>query len=192
MELTARQNEIIEESIKIIDHEGIQKLTTRLLAKKIGITEAALYRHFKSKKDILLTLLSLFKEKADDVAKSLEQKSELGVDELQKIFLMRAKILSEKPYYAQIIFSTGIFNHEKELKEKVKEIIETHKKSFKRILKKAKERGQIKKELSCDLLAQSIIGTFRFIVTQWKIEGYSGNLKEKIKEMLNFYKNHVF
>jgi len=37
-------------------------LTIKNLAKKIGITEPAIYRHFDSKIHILITILDLFKK----------------------------------------------------------------------------------------------------------------------------------
>ena len=50
---TARQLQIIQESITLIAEKGIQGLTMKNLASAIGVSEPALYRHFKSKNDIL-------------------------------------------------------------------------------------------------------------------------------------------
>ncbi|MCD4664213.1 MAG: TetR/AcrR family transcriptional regulator, partial [Bacteroidales bacterium] len=44
--LSDRQQQIIEESIKIIDEKGIQGLTIKNLSKAIGISEPGIYRHF--------------------------------------------------------------------------------------------------------------------------------------------------
>src|SRR5690606_42124839 len=59
-EYTARQIEIIEASTNRISRFGIQNLTIKSLAEDIGLSEPALYRHFNSKNDILLGLLSYF------------------------------------------------------------------------------------------------------------------------------------
>ena len=53
--LTERQQEILDKSIEIISRKGIQGLTIKNLSKEIGISEPAIYRHFESKTDILLT-----------------------------------------------------------------------------------------------------------------------------------------
>ena len=60
MNFSERQIQIIEAATKRIDKYGIQELTTKNLAADIGLSEAALYRHFKSKNDILLGMLSYF------------------------------------------------------------------------------------------------------------------------------------
>ena len=50
MELTVRQKDILKAAIAIIANQGYEKLTIKNLATKIGVTEAALYRHFKIKR----------------------------------------------------------------------------------------------------------------------------------------------
>ncbi|NLB35542.1 MAG: helix-turn-helix transcriptional regulator [Elusimicrobia bacterium] len=54
---TERQKQIIETSMKLIASGGIQTLTMKRISEGIDITEAAIYRHFKSKLDILLGIL---------------------------------------------------------------------------------------------------------------------------------------
>ena len=61
-----RQIEIIEAATKRIDEHGIQDLTIKTLAADLNLSEAALYRHFKSKNEILLGLLTYFIEEMKD------------------------------------------------------------------------------------------------------------------------------
>ena len=57
MENTARQQEIINAAIGIISKQGYQELTTKHLAESVGVSEAALYRHFDSKTDLVHSIL---------------------------------------------------------------------------------------------------------------------------------------
>ncbi len=54
---TQRQLEFIEAAIKLTATEGIQKLTIRNVASAIGVSEAAVYRHFESKHELLKAIL---------------------------------------------------------------------------------------------------------------------------------------
>jgi AcrR family transcriptional regulator len=51
-----RKLEIIEAARKLIIRKGSEHLTVRNIAGEINLTEAAIYRHFRSKRDILLFL----------------------------------------------------------------------------------------------------------------------------------------
>jgi len=65
MELSARQQQIIEASIGLIDRLGIQGFTIKNLSKEIGISEPAIYRHFESKVEILSTILESFRQEVN-------------------------------------------------------------------------------------------------------------------------------
>jgi len=65
MEITARQLEIIEAAGEILTKSGVNGLTTKNLAALIGFSESALYRHFKSKEEIILTMLLYLAEDMD-------------------------------------------------------------------------------------------------------------------------------
>ena len=60
MEFSKRQTEIIKAAVQIVSINGIQALTTKSLAEYIGISEPALYRHFKNKSEIIRAMLMQF------------------------------------------------------------------------------------------------------------------------------------
>ena len=84
--LTERQKEIIEKSIVIIDEKGIQGLTIKNIAKAIGTSEPAIYRHFDSKLDILCTILNGFKENISQNAYIISQNTTNPFDKMQLFY----------------------------------------------------------------------------------------------------------
>ena len=64
-EITERQQEIINVSLELIAESGIQSLTIKNLAKKIGFAESAIYRHYENKIQILLAILDFFKQSTE-------------------------------------------------------------------------------------------------------------------------------
>ncbi|HOW56508.1 MAG TPA: TetR/AcrR family transcriptional regulator, partial [Smithellaceae bacterium] len=53
-----RQQQILEAVQKLIFKYGSEHLTVKRIAAEVGISEAAIYRHFKSKRSILYFLLN--------------------------------------------------------------------------------------------------------------------------------------
>lgn len=52
-----RRAQILEATLSIMKERGLEGTTTRRIAERVGITEPALYRHFRSKKEIILEAL---------------------------------------------------------------------------------------------------------------------------------------
>ena len=53
-----RQEQIVDAARKLIIRHGSEHVTVRRIAKQVGISEAAIYRHFKTKRDILSLLVN--------------------------------------------------------------------------------------------------------------------------------------
>ena len=66
MNITDRQLEIIEAAGKIMTDAGVSGLTTKKLAKEMGFSEAAFYRHFSSKEDIIVAMLEYVAKMMDE------------------------------------------------------------------------------------------------------------------------------
>ncbi len=54
---SARQSEILDRALELVRESGLAALTTKKVAERVGFTEAALYRHFPSKKALVLGLM---------------------------------------------------------------------------------------------------------------------------------------
>ncbi|HCL56978.1 MAG TPA: TetR family transcriptional regulator [Spirochaetia bacterium] len=186
MNLTERQKEIIEASIKIISEKGIQKLTTRMIAEEMGMTEAALYRHFKNKSDIILSLLTQFEENVDSFFRASEKSPDLGLEYLRKNFRQRTEMLSSRPHYARVIFSEEIFQDDPRFAEKVLQIMEKHRSLLLKILSGAKEKKEIPDNLPLEQTALVIMGSFRLLVTRWKLCRFQFDIKEETEKILDF------
>jgi len=51
--MTSRREEVLREALELLDEVGLDDLTTRRLADRLGVRAGALYRHFPSKRALL-------------------------------------------------------------------------------------------------------------------------------------------
>ena len=183
--MTGRQIQIIQKSIYIIAHKGIQGLTIKNLSKEIGISEAAIYRHFKSKTDILLAILKNFEETSAFMHDSLQK---INDDTFKKISLMFSNIIdifSKEPSHISVIFSEEIFKSEKILREKIAQIMFEKEKAVESLLLEGQHKGEVRKDIDNKILALIVMGTFRFMVKQMDLHDEHENLQEENKKLIN-------
>jgi len=60
--LTSTKDKIMKTAAKMFSERGYDKVTTREIAKAIGINSASIYHHFSSKKEILKSLYGYYSE----------------------------------------------------------------------------------------------------------------------------------
>ena len=181
-----RQIEIMEIASQIIDREGIQELTTKNLAEKIELSEAALYRHFKSKNEILVGLLDYFiLEMNKRLRDIVNQEGKSAIHLLKEIFNSQLKTFAEKPTIVSVIFSEGIFQFNKELMLKVSGMMETMQTELDTIVQKGQEDGSFRDFLGANTVSTIIMGSMRMVVLKWKIFGHKSDLVKEGNKVLN-------
>ena len=81
---------ILEEALKLFSEKGIKETTVRDIARAVGITEGAIYRHFESKEQIVYELFERYSEELyERIAKVIEnyRDREEGFKEVVRTFL---------------------------------------------------------------------------------------------------------
>jgi AcrR family transcriptional regulator len=97
LDTVTRQEQIKKAVLEIISTEGIAKLSTRNLASIIGVTEGALFRHFSSKKEIMLSILDDVKNELLEKQEKITYSSSLNAEEkLYQFLCEHIKYLIEK------------------------------------------------------------------------------------------------
>lgn len=185
IKFTGRQIEIMELASQIIDRDGIQELTTKNLAGEIGLSEAALYRHFKSKNEILLGLLDYFMlEMKERIAKITINKGRTPSELLKDIFTSQLKTFAKKPAIVSVIFSEGIFQFNKELMEKVSGMMKMMQTEIDAIVTRGQQEGSFRDFAGPATVSTIIMGSMRLAVMKWKLFGRRSDLVKEGNKVL--------
>ena len=183
--LTERQIEIIDKSIDIIATKGIQGLTIKNLSKEIGISEPAIYRHFESKTEILLTILNNFEEMASFMNEALQDMNDTAIGKIEFMFTKIIDIFSIEPSHISVVFSEEIFKNEEILKDKIVNMMNTKEKAIEDIILEGQNKGEVRLDIDNKTLALIVIGSLRFRVKQWDLRDQHTNLQTEGQKLIN-------
>ncbi len=130
-----RQEQIKKAVLEIIADEGLNSISTRNLAKRIGLSEGAIFRHFPTKRDIIKGIMD---DVANDLIGSLRNivlKPEKAEEKLFKYLCQNVKYLKENRGITMLLFSEAAHLGDKELKEKLSQILSEQKQFIIKIVK---------------------------------------------------------
>lgn len=186
LDFTSRQIEIMEAAINLIDSSGIQELTIKNLSKNVGVTEAALYRHFANKDEILQDLLMYALDiMSGRLIMILNAEYPKQILKLEEVFKAQLEFFSKKSAIVSVIFSEGIFQFNSKLSSTVSLMMEVMYKHINNIIKKGQSEGSIRGDISDKIITDIIMGSMRITVLKWKISGHKTNLVQNGKTILN-------
>lgn len=153
-----RQQQIKKAVLEIIAEEGLHNLSTRKLAKKIGFTEGAIFRHFETKRDIIKGII-------DDVSRDLigtlrnivigPAKSE---EKLFNYLCENVKYLKENRGITILLFSEATHLGDQELKEKLNQILLKQKRFIIKMVKEGMAEGVWDKKIKAEDIATLYMG----------------------------------
>lgn len=186
--LSDRQKEIIDVSLHLIAESGIQGLTIKNLAKKIGFSESAIYRHYENKIQILVAILNYFKENTERLFTAELHAEGEALAKINHIFQNQFKIFSNSPSLVAVIFSEELFRNEAILVEKVSEIMNNNFNTLTSIIKAGQEKNELRTDVEAEHLAVVVMGALRLFVKQWQMSNYAFNLTVKGNELSNSIK----
>ena len=179
MDFSPRQIEIIEAATKLIGETGIQNVTTKHLAEEIGFSEPALYRHFKGKTDILVSVLEYFKMKMRSALDPLLAKQESGLGKIHQLINYQFDLFSKNPAVIMVIFAETSFQYDKKLSSTVNKLLKQKQQLVLNMLKEGVEDGSVRKDADLEQLTSIILGSMRFNVLQWRLSNFEFDVKKK-------------
>lgn len=173
MELTERQEQIINTSIKLIAHHGIQTMTIKNIAREIGVSEPAIYRHFASKADIIYTIMEYFDHYSLEVCETIENSTEDPIARMDIFFQNRYRFFADHPELTKVMFSEEAFQYDPQLSRKIMYIMHQHRNILLTIIEKGQMDGLIRTDIGFDHLFHIVIGSMRLLVDRWCFSNFS-------------------
>ena len=178
---------LVFSTIEVINDIGIYNLSIREVAKKQGLTEGAIFRHYKSKNELLLAVLDYFSKYDSDVFATVQLKNLTPTESIH--FCLKAYATYYENYSA-ITAITQIYDvlrYEPELREKIDKIVKDRTHFMKGLIDDAIIKNEIAAHVDSDQLASMIWGYFREICLRWRIDDFAFSLTERMQKATRMF-----
>ena len=188
---TVRKKQIMAAARKLIMRSGSEHVTVRNMAKEVGISQAAIYRHFKSKTEILSFL-------ADSVADGLLHDIDIAgtvgftsLDIIDEILRMHLSRIEQKRGMSFLVLAEIISFGDKSLNRKVSDHIQIYVGRLRLLLADGARAGLIRQDVDLVAAALLLFGMIQGLVNIWALNGYKFDLVEKYSELWKVYKRSL-
>lgn len=183
--IKAKQLEIITAAGEILSESGISGLTTKNLAAKMGFAESALYRHFKNKEAIIISMLSYLAEDMGQRFDACIIVGESPEQQLKKIINNQFDFFKKNPHFLIATFSDGLLEETPGINKAINDIMAVMKKYLIQVIKRGQDSGDFTTKLSVHEIVHMIMGSMRLHILQWRISGYAFDIKSKGNKLMD-------
>lgn len=171
-----RRQQIIREAMRVINEEGYSAFTTRRLAARIGISEPALYRHFESKDEIIISIIEKMDELWQDLFKDIEKFGSIE-EKICHFIMSHFRYIEKNRDILAVLFADEYLRLHQNIKSRLYEVTGKRFTYLVDFLREGIVTGKIKGN-NPQALAIIVIGAIRTTALNWRNSNYAYSLSE--------------
>lgn len=141
-EKISRKQQILQVLADILEKQPEVKVTTKLIATEVGVTEAALYRHFQSKSRMYSDLIDFIEETLLSLISRIEAEENSIIFKLEKILTVYLSFAEKNPGLSRLMTGEALAKEEDyRLVERMTKLSEKIEINLKQILRESQLEG---------------------------------------------------
>jgi TetR/AcrR family transcriptional regulator len=167
----ARRLQILQTLAVMLEDPKGEKVTTAALAAKLGVSEAALYRHFASKAQMFEGLIEFIESTIFGLINDIETKETSGLKQVGRIVRMLLDFATTNRGMTRVLIGDALVNEHERLQERMNQLLERIESSLRQSFRVAVTQQEV--PVALDANAQAAL-TVAYVIGRWHRFAKSG------------------
>jgi len=143
----SRQQDILQTLVQMLEASPGERITTAALAKQVGVSEAALYRHFASKAKMFETLIGFAEDTLFSRVSRILQEQSTALARCEQILTLVIAFADKNPGLCLVMTGAALQGEHERLRKRAAHIFERLETQLKQTLRQAEvEEGLVTRQ----------------------------------------------
>ncbi len=179
------REKILRISADIIVNEGLKKFTAKNIADRLGITDAAIFKHFSSMDDIILEIIERYVSKCSKSADEAEDKSKSVKERLYSVLKSHLNVLEETKGAVPVLCFEFLRDENKKFYSILRNFIENYKDKISQLIREGQSEGSIRKDVDPEGIAMLFVGLIQAKVFAYLLDNKKGKIVEDPEQFIS-------
>ncbi|HLP67462.1 MAG TPA: TetR family transcriptional regulator [Rhizobium sp.] len=186
-----RREVTVETVIELASEQNPSDITTGAIAKRMGVTQGALFRHFPSKDAILEAVMEWVSERLLARIDKATSAASSPLAALEAAFVTHVEFVSDHPGVPRMLFGELQRGEQTMAKRMAQTLIQRYGERLRRLLAEGKKRGELPETLNEKAAATLFIGTIQGLVMQSLLAGDVELIRESAPGVFALYRRAI-
>ena len=132
-----RRVQILQALAGMLEQPGAERVTTSALAARLGVSEAALYRHFASKAQMFEGLIEFIEQSIFTLANQIAEREAVHAVRLRKLVTLVLQFAEKNPGMTRVMAGDALVFENERLQDRMNQFFDKLEASLKLILREA-------------------------------------------------------
>ena len=171
-----RQEEIIKAAVELAGEQGVDDVTTQDMARAVGVTQGAIFRHFPTKDMIWLAVVHWVRGRLMGALDMAAGQGKDPLDALEKMFFAHLGFVERMPALPKLIFTDHLLKKNPKIKELVRSILAEYETKVTTLIAQAKTQQLVRPDLDVQAAAAAFVGLIQGLLVRVSIIGARNSL----------------
>lgn len=162
-----RQEQIAGAALRIVEREGLRGLSVAAVAREVGIVPSAIYRHYRSKDDVIDAVLALVESRLQGNAKAVCQETGDPLERLHRLLARHIALIRESRALLRVVISEGITEGRPQRRTKVYGMLRNYLARIADILRQGQGEGKVRADVPPEALSVMFMGIIQAPAILW-------------------------
>lgn len=168
----SRKEQILQALADMLEAAPGGRITTAALAKEVGVSEAALYRHFPSKARMFEGLIEFIEESLFTRIHAIQREETGALSQCQQIVMLLLIFCERNPGITRILTGDAITGENERLRVRVIQLFDRLEAQLKQILREAEHKEHLRTRLTVAETASLLLATAEGKICQYVRSGF--------------------
>jgi len=137
----SRRESILQALARELEEKPGERITTAQLAKAVGVSEAALYRHFPSKAKMFEGLIEFIEDTIFSLVNRILEEEKQSLFRCEKILSLLLGFAEKNPGMTRLLVSDALVGEKSRLRERINQFYERVETQIKQVLRESRLQG---------------------------------------------------
>ncbi len=143
----SRREQILQALARMLENNPGQRITTAALAREVGVSEAALYRHFPSKAKMFEGLIGFIEETLFSRIKRIVNSEAPATRQCEQILTLLLAFVEKNPGMARILTGDALSGETDRLRVRINQLFERLETQLKQVMREAELKEGLRTEI---------------------------------------------
>ncbi len=170
----SRKDQILQALARMLESAPGERITTAALAREVGVSEAALYRHFPSKARMFEGLIKFIEDTLFARISRIVSEEDSAAIRCQNILLLLLTFCDKNPGMTRLLTGDALAGETERLRERIAQFFNRLEAQLKQVLREAQIRENLKTNISPAILANLLLAScegrlVQFVRSEFKV-----------------------
>lgn len=174
-----RKRQIVDATLTLLARVPLEELSTNRIAEEVGVTDAAIFRHYATKQALWVGVLEAIERQAHARWEVARRVSLPPPGRLLAVVRAQLGLISDYPAVPVILFNVGSFATEDALRPIHARLMDALREELRHGLEEMLEEGTIPLRAPAPDIVDLLLGVIQGVVLRWSLSGREFDLVQE-------------